>query len=125
MKISHDSNICRKNVTDGAGRLRYILVAGDFKLAYAQFEELATFVRFGARLDEDSCKIIEHGRRIRACLKQPEFAPVSAPAQIAVLPALTVELFDRGPLYQMTDAKRSPSSSPSRNPRRSSVTRAL
>jgi hypothetical protein len=80
-------------------------VAGDLKLAYAQFEELETFARFGARLDEDTRKIIEHGRRIRACLKQPEFAPVSVPAQIAVLLALTAELFDRVPLDQMTDAE--------------------
>jgi len=41
---------------------------------------------------------IEHGRRIRACLKQPEFAPVSVPAQIAVLLALNARLFDRVPL---------------------------
>ena len=80
-------------------------MAGDLKLAYAQFEELETFSRFGARLDEDTRKIIEHGRRIRACLKQPEFAPVSVPAQIAVLLALTAELFDRVPLGQMTDAE--------------------
>ncbi len=80
-------------------------LAGDLKLAYAQFEELETFSRFGARLDEDTRKIIEHGRRIRACLKQPEFAPVSVPAQIAVLLALTAELFDRVPLDQMTDAE--------------------
>jgi F-type H+-transporting ATPase subunit alpha len=53
----------------------YRAVAGDLKLAYAQFEELETFARFGARLDDDTRKIIEHGRRIRACLKQPEFAP--------------------------------------------------
>jgi len=59
-------------------------VAGDLKLAYAQFEELETFARFGARLDEGTRKIIEHGRRIRACLKQPESTPVSVPAQIAV-----------------------------------------
>jgi F-type H+-transporting ATPase subunit alpha len=80
-------------------------VAGDLKLAYAQFEELETFSRFGARLDEDTRKIIEHGRRIRACLKQPEFSPVSVPAQIAVLLALTAELFDRVPLVLMTDAE--------------------
>ena len=77
-----------------AQRAAYRAVAGDLKLAYAQFEELETFARFGARLDEDTRKIIEHGRRIRACLKQPEFAPVSVPAQIAVLLALTAELFD-------------------------------
>jgi len=88
-----------------AQRAAYRVVAGDLKLAYAQFMELETFSRFGARLDEDTRKIIEHGRRIRACLKQPEFAPVSVPAQITVLLALTAELFDRVPLDQMTDAE--------------------
>jgi F-type H+-transporting ATPase subunit alpha len=88
-----------------AQRAAYRAVAGDLKLAYAQFEELETFSRFGARLDEDTRKTIEHGRRIRACLKQPEFTPVSVPAQIAVLLALTAELFDHVPLDQMTDAE--------------------
>jgi F-type H+-transporting ATPase subunit alpha len=83
----------------------YRAVAGDLKLAYAQFEELETFARFGARLDDDTRKIIEHGRRIRACLKQPEFAPVTVPAQITVLLALTANLFDPVPLEQMTDAE--------------------
>ena len=88
-----------------AQRATYRAVAGDLKLAYAQFEELETFARFGARLDEDTRKIIDHGRRIRACLKQPEFAPVSVPAQIAILLALTAELFDPVPIDQMTDAE--------------------
>jgi F-type H+-transporting ATPase subunit alpha len=88
-----------------AQRAAYRAVAGDLKLAYAQFEELETFARFGARLDEDNRKVIEHGRRIRACLKQPEFAPVSMPAQISVLLALTVDLFDDVPLDRMTDAE--------------------
>jgi len=88
-----------------AQRAAYRAVAGDLKLAYAQFEELETFARFGAHLDDDTRKIIEHGRRIRACLKQPEFAPVSVPAQIAVLLALTAELFDKVPMDQLTDAE--------------------
>jgi len=88
-----------------AQRAAYRAVAGDLKLAYAQFEELETFARFGARLDEDTRTIIDHGRRIRACLKQPEFAPVSVPSQIAVLLALTATLFDRVPLDQMPDAE--------------------
>jgi F-type H+/Na+-transporting ATPase subunit alpha len=82
----------------------YRAVAGDLKLAYAQFEELETFARFGARLDDATRKIIEHGRRIRACLKQPEFAPITVPAQITVLLALTANLFDPVPLERMTDA---------------------
>jgi F-type H+-transporting ATPase subunit alpha len=89
-----------------AQRAAYRAVAGDLKLAYAQFEELETFARFGARLDEETRKIIEHGRRIRACLKQPEFAPVSVPAQITVLLALTADLFDDVPLDRMADAER-------------------
>ena len=88
-----------------AQRAAYRAVAGDLKLAYAQFEELEIFARFGARLDEDTRKIIDHGQRIRACLKQSEFAPVSVPGQIAVLLALTAELFDRVPIDQMTDAE--------------------
>jgi F-type H+-transporting ATPase subunit alpha len=83
----------------------YRAVAGDLKLAYAQFEELETFARFGARLDEENRRAIEHGRRIRACIKQPEFAPVSMPAQIAVLLALTAGLFDSVPLDRMADAE--------------------
>ena len=88
-----------------AQRAAYRAVAGDLKLAYAQFEELETFSRFGARLDENTQKIIEHGRRIRACLKQPELAPVAVPAQIAVLLGLTAGLFDQIPLDQMSNAQ--------------------
>ena len=88
-----------------AQRAAYRAVAGDLKLGYAQFEELETFARFGARLDEDTLKIIEHGRRIRACLKQTELSPVDVPAQIAVLLALSAELFDPVPLEQMADAE--------------------
>ncbi|MBS0205058.1 MAG: alternate F1F0 ATPase, F1 subunit alpha [Planctomycetes bacterium] len=89
-----------------AQRASYRAVAGNLKLAYAQFEELETFSRFGARLDDDTQKIIEHGQRIRDCLKQPEVSPVSVPAQIAVLLALTATLFDSVPLDRMTDAER-------------------
>jgi len=81
-------------------------VAGDLKLAYAQFEELETFSRFGARLDDATRKTIAHGQRIRACLKQPQFDPVAVPAQIAVLLALTAGLFDRVPLPRMAEAQR-------------------
>ncbi len=87
-----------------AQRAAYRAVAGDLKLAYAQFEELETFARFGASLDASTTKIIAHGRRIRACLKQPEFNPVSVAAQIAVLLALTDGLFDSVALDRMTDA---------------------
>jgi F-type H+-transporting ATPase subunit alpha len=88
-----------------AQRAAYRAVAGDLKLAYAQFEELESFDRFGARLDDDTRRTIGHGRRIRACLRQPEFSPVSVPAQISVLLALAAGMFDLVPLEQMGEAE--------------------
>jgi len=89
-----------------AQRAAYRAVTGDLKLAYAQFEELETFARFGARLDETTRKVVEHGRRIRACLKQSELAPVSVPEQIGILLALAAGLFDSVPIEKMADAER-------------------
>jgi F-type H+/Na+-transporting ATPase subunit alpha len=83
----------------------YRAVAGNLKLAYAQFEELESFARFGARLDDNTRRIIEHGRRIRACLQQAQCAPVSVPAQITILLALTAGLFDPVALEAMTAAE--------------------
>jgi F-type H+/Na+-transporting ATPase subunit alpha len=88
-----------------AQRAAYRAVAGDLKLAYAQFEELETFARFGARLDENTRKAITHGQRIRACLNQLIFSPVPVPAQISILLALTERLFDSVPLEQMGAAE--------------------
>jgi F-type H+-transporting ATPase subunit alpha len=83
----------------------YRAVASSLKLDYAQFEELESFARFGARLDDNTRASIEHGRRIRACLKQPAFSPVSVSEQIAVLLALADGLFDSVPLTRMADAE--------------------
>jgi F-type H+-transporting ATPase subunit alpha len=88
-----------------AQRAAFRAVAGNLKLAYAQFEELETFVRFGARLDEGSRFIIQHGKRIRACLKQAESSPIPVPEQITLLLALSSGLFDEVPLMQMIAAQ--------------------
>jgi len=88
-----------------AQRATYRAVAGDLKLAYAQFEELESFARFGARLDENTKEKVEHGRRIRACLQQPEFSPVSVPAQLVILLALSANLLDPIPIEQIDAAE--------------------
>ena len=80
-------------------------LAGDLKLAYAQFEELETFSRFGARLDEASRRSIEHGRRLRACLQQPESQPVPVAQQLLLLQALAAGLFDDVALPRMPEAE--------------------
>lgn len=88
-----------------AQRAIYQTVAGDLKLAYSQFEELESFARFGARLNEDARKILEHGWRIRECLKQPEFEPIGVKAQIFVLLALTLGLLESVPLNRVREAE--------------------
>jgi F-type H+-transporting ATPase subunit alpha len=93
-------------VGGAAQRAAYRAVAGSLKLAYSQFEELEAFAKFGTRLDDSTQKTIDHGRRIRACLKQSESHPVSMIEQIIVLLALTAGLFDPLPLDKVNDAER-------------------
>lgn len=87
-----------------AQKAAYRAVAGDLKLAYSQFAELESFAKFGTRLDEHTRKTIEHGHRIRECLKQAESEPLSVIEQIVVLLALARDLFARIPLDKMRDA---------------------
>ena len=88
-----------------AQRAAYRAVAGDLKLAYAQFSELESFAKFGTRLDDHTRKIIDHGQRIRAILIQPELEPASVPEQIVILVALTGGLLDSVPIDKMRDAE--------------------
>jgi F-type H+-transporting ATPase subunit alpha len=72
----------------------YRSVAGDLRLSYSQFEELETFSRFGTRLDEETRKTLDRGRRVREVLKQRQYDPIPVPEQIAVLLAVTTGIFD-------------------------------
>jgi F-type H+-transporting ATPase subunit alpha len=92
-------------VGGAAQRAAYRSVAGNIKLAYSQFEELEGFAKFGTRLDDATRKTIDHGQRIRECLKQSESQPVSMLEQICVLLALTANLFDPVPLEKMNEAQ--------------------
>jgi F-type H+-transporting ATPase subunit alpha len=83
----------------------YRSVTGNLKLAYAQFEELENYARFGTRLDEDTQKTIEHGKRIRSWLIQQELQPLSVAEQIVVLLALTSGYFDAIPLEKAREAE--------------------
>ena len=83
----------------------YRTATGGLKLEHAQFEELETFARFGTRLDEQTKKILDHGQRIRAVLKQPESQPVPVPEQVVLLLSLKNRLFDEVPLANMKAAE--------------------
>ncbi|MGI8636371.1 MAG: hypothetical protein ACR2KZ_13315 [Segetibacter sp.] len=77
----------------------------NLKLEYAQFEELETFARFGTRLDENTKKTIEHGKRIRECLKQQELQQMPVSEQIVILLALKNGLLDKIPVDKIQDAE--------------------
>jgi F-type H+-transporting ATPase subunit alpha len=81
-------------------------VVGDLRLSFSQFEELEAFARFGTKIDENTRKTLEHGRRIREVLKQPQYEPVPAPEQIAVLLAATAGILDDIPLDEISSAKK-------------------
>ena len=83
----------------------YRSVTGNLKLAYAQFEELENYARFGTRLDDHTRITIEHGKRIRNWLKQNELHQLSVTEQLVELLALTNCLFDTIPIEKMKDAE--------------------
>lgn len=88
----------------------YRAVAGDLRLSYSQFEELEAFSRFGTRLDEDTRRTLERGRRVREVLKQPQYKPLPVSEQIAVLVAVNKGAFDGLPLERIHDAEKTISS---------------
>lgn len=83
----------------------YRAVAGDLRLSYSQFEELESFSRFGVRLDEETRKTLDRGRRVREILKQSQSDPSSVPEQIGIMVAVTHGVFDDLPLDAIGDAK--------------------
>jgi F-type H+-transporting ATPase subunit alpha len=83
----------------------YAEVAGDLRLTYSQFEDLETYTKFATRLDEDTRRTLARGERIREVLKQPQYEPIPAPEQIAILLAITEGLMDNVPLDEIASTK--------------------
>jgi F0F1-type ATP synthase alpha subunit len=68
------------------------------RLDYAQFLELEVFTRFGTMVDEHTRQVIDRGRRVRAVLRQPQFAPLTLGEQVALLTAVSEGVLDNVPL---------------------------
>ena len=84
----------------------YRQVAGALRLSYTQFQELESFARFGTRLDDRTRRTLEHGRRVRAVLRQNERLTMPAGEQIAALFAVSRGLLDEVPERRMEEAER-------------------
>jgi F-type H+/Na+-transporting ATPase subunit alpha len=79
------------------------VLSESLRLEYAQFLELEVFTRFGTMVDERTRKVIEHGRRIRAVLRQTQFAPLSLGEQVALLFGIAKGVLDDVPLDCVED----------------------
>jgi F-type H+-transporting ATPase subunit alpha len=101
--VEVDKSVSR--VGSAAQLTAYRAIAGSLKLAYAQFQELEDFSRFGTRLEDSTRKLINHGERVRACLRQTQFEPVDVAQQIVILQALTVGQLDSVALERMDGAQ--------------------
>jgi F-type H+-transporting ATPase subunit alpha len=75
--------------------------AETLRLDYAQFLELEIFTRFGGVTDAQVKDRIARGRRIRAVLAQPQFAPLRLADEVALITALQTGLLDRVPLEKI------------------------
>ncbi len=84
----------------------YRAIAGDLRLSYSQFEELESFARFGTRLDEETRRTLERGKRVREVFKQPQYKPLSAMEQITILVAVNEGLFDELEMNEIASAEK-------------------
>jgi F-type H+-transporting ATPase subunit alpha len=76
----------------------YRQVAGRLKLDMAQFRELAAFAQFGSDLDKATRSQLDRGLRIQEVLKQPQYHPLPAAQQIAIIYAVTNGFLDDVPI---------------------------
>ncbi len=76
-------------------------VVSSFRLDYAQFQELETFSRFGTLTDARAKAQIERGKRLRALLLQPRFAPLRRADEVGLALALREGLLDAVPAEQI------------------------
>ncbi len=60
-------------------------VAGQLKIIYSQYRELAAFAQFGSDLDADTKARLAQGERIVEILKQNKNSPVAVEYQVAII----------------------------------------
>lgn len=63
-------------------------IAGPMRIEYAQYKELAAFSQFGADLNPETVKQLEHGERIMEVLNQPQYEPMDIENQVLIFFAL-------------------------------------
>ena len=78
-------------------------VAGTLKLDMAQFRELEAFAQFGSDLDKTTQRQLERGYRLVEVLKQPQYQPIPAQNEVAILFAGANGYLDEWPVDAIAD----------------------
>lgn len=78
-------------------------VAGTLKLDMAQFRELEAFAQFGSDLDKTTRRQLERGYRLVEVLKQPQYQPMPAENEVAILFAGANGYLDEWPVDAIAD----------------------
>jgi F-type H+-transporting ATPase subunit alpha len=73
-------------------------VAGSLRIDLAQYRELAAFAQFGSDLDKATQAQLNRGARLMEMLKQPQYKPLAAEKQVAIIYAGTNGHLDEYPV---------------------------
>ncbi|MBF0495102.1 MAG: F0F1 ATP synthase subunit alpha [Deltaproteobacteria bacterium] len=76
-------------------------VAGSLRLDLAQYRELEAFAQFGSDLDKNTLAQLNRGRRLVEVLKQPQYKPMLAEHEVAILFAGAKGFLDEHPVEAM------------------------
>ena len=80
-----DSGLSVSRVGSAAQSKAMKKVSGSLKLELAQYQEVLDFAQFGSDLDPVTKRTINHGQRLMALLKQPQYSPVAMEDQVIML----------------------------------------
>jgi len=78
-------------------------VAGTLRLDMAQYRELEAFAQFGSDLDKATQRQLNRGQRLVEVLKQPQYQPIPAEKEIAILFAGANGYLDEWPASSVAD----------------------
>ncbi|RLB81749.1 MAG: F0F1 ATP synthase subunit alpha [Deltaproteobacteria bacterium] len=78
-------------------------VAGTLRLDMAQYRELEAFAQFGSDLDKATQQQLARGQRLVEVLKQPQYQPMTAEKEVAILFAGANGYLDQWPVEAIAD----------------------
>jgi len=78
-------------------------VAGTLRLDMAQYRELEAFAQFGSDLDKATQRQLNRGQRLVEVLKQPQYQPMPAEKELAILFAGANGYLDEYPAQTVSD----------------------